>query len=404
MQSKTRRRSRYWQARPAPLAAATEVLEPRTLLTAASIYSFDFGQGFNANAIALNQGAAYAGNSLALTDGGASETRSAFYDSTVPITAFQTDFTIRSSAATGEGLTFVIQGVGPTQVGTGAGGLGYQGIPSSAAIKFDLLNEEGEDANSTGLYTNGVRPTATGSIDLTPTGINLRSGDDLDVDITNTGTTLTVKEADAAASNYATQTYNNLNLVSLVGSSFGYVGFSASTGATTAVLQIARWTYTDNTGMTSAGLNLSGTSIWTDAAKDGRWDIGNSSFDANGYPTTDGYFYPPGLPAGTYAMQWNGKATPQVAYGAGATITNNVFNPLTNLSTATMTLTQSLGMFSNWELHFVNTYRTSTSAINTGITNMQIMKPDPVNGGDYGFNTLFIPGAITLAEKFKSIR
>ena len=65
------------------------------------------------------------------------------------------------------------------------------------------------------------------------------------------------------------------------------------------------------------------------------------------YPTTDGYFYPPSMKAGTYAMQWSGKANIGVT-GTGVTITNDVYNSTTNISTATMTLSQNQTMFTNF--------------------------------------------------------
>ena len=64
-------------------------------------------------------------------------------------------------------------------------------IGKSLAIKFDLFNNSGEGANSTGLYTNGAAPTNSGSINLTPSGINLHNGDLMKVTLAYDGTTLT---------------------------------------------------------------------------------------------------------------------------------------------------------------------------------------------------------------------
>ncbi len=82
----------------------------------------------------------------------------------------------RRGAQTADGFTFCIQGDDPTALGQGAGGLGYQGIPNSVAVKFDLWDNKGEGANSTGLFRNGEEPSNPGAIDLTPSGIDLHSG------------------------------------------------------------------------------------------------------------------------------------------------------------------------------------------------------------------------------------
>ena len=49
-------------------------------------------------------------------------------------------------------------------MGDPAGGLGYQDIPNSVAVKFDLWSNDGEGPNSTGLFLNGDKPTNPGAI------------------------------------------------------------------------------------------------------------------------------------------------------------------------------------------------------------------------------------------------
>src|SRR5262249_21919934 len=120
---------------------------------------------------------------LQLTNGGQNQAGSAFYNTPVSISAFTTDFTFQLSNAGADGITFTIQGNGPTALGPSGGGLGYGpdspggtgGIPNSVALKFDTYSNQGEGPNSTGLYLNGASPT-TPAIDLTPSGINLHSG------------------------------------------------------------------------------------------------------------------------------------------------------------------------------------------------------------------------------------
>ena len=79
-------------------------------------------------------------------------------------------------------MTFTIQNVGPSALGSDGGGLGFATIPNSVAIKFDIYNNAGEGPDSTGLYFNGAMPTVP-AINLTGSGIDLHSGDYMNVSI-----------------------------------------------------------------------------------------------------------------------------------------------------------------------------------------------------------------------------
>ncbi len=107
-----------------------------------------------------------------------SEARSAFFTTPVNIQSFTNNFSFQRTSATGDGFTFVIQGdSSPTWIGTTGGGLGYgagvpggiAGIPLSAAVKFDIYDNNGEGSDSTGLYINGASPTIP-AIDMTSSG------------------------------------------------------------------------------------------------------------------------------------------------------------------------------------------------------------------------------------------
>src|SRR5262249_47836095 len=80
----------------------------------------------------------------------------------VGIRGFTTQFHVRLHEGTqpnpADGLTFIIQTNNPAALGGGGGALGYQGIGNSVAIKFDVFNNEGETANSTGLFFGGGFP------------------------------------------------------------------------------------------------------------------------------------------------------------------------------------------------------------------------------------------------------
>jgi hypothetical protein len=83
-----------------------------------------------------NQGPTSVANRLRLTDGGLDQTRSAFYFMPLDVRVFSTTFRLVISPAdkNAEGMTFCIQGLGPTAVGKGASGLGCEGLDRSVAI------------------------------------------------------------------------------------------------------------------------------------------------------------------------------------------------------------------------------------------------------------------------------
>ncbi len=173
----------------------------------------NFGSGFTAGAMTLNGSALLNGTRLRLTDGGGNEAASAWYNSPVNIQQFTTNFSFQlasGSNPTADGFTFAIQGNNTAALGPPGGSLGYgngQGgalSQNSVAIKFDLYDNGGEGVNSTGLYTNGAAPTMP-SINLTGSGIDLHSGDVMNVQISYDGTNLTITITDPTAN--ATFTY-----------------------------------------------------------------------------------------------------------------------------------------------------------------------------------------------------
>ena len=73
------------------------------------------------------------GDIMRLTDGGASEARSAFFKTPVNVQSFVNDFSFVLTNANADGFTFTIQGTAPTALGAGGGDLGY-GTNSSGSI------------------------------------------------------------------------------------------------------------------------------------------------------------------------------------------------------------------------------------------------------------------------------
>ena len=209
------------------------------------VNTIDFSQGFT-NAQTWGQmqfnGSTDLDNSrLQLTNNRSYEAASAFYSTPVPISAFTTDFTFQLSNPVADGITFTIQGVGPTALGGNNKNLGYGGIKNSVAIKFDINNNTHEGNDSTGMYLNGATPTVP-AIHLDSTGINLQSGHQMNVQMTYDGQNLNMTITDAVTLASWSHSWP-INIPAQIGASTGYVGFTASTGGAVANQEIISWTY-----------------------------------------------------------------------------------------------------------------------------------------------------------------
>ena len=200
--------------------------------------------------ITLNGSAQIYGSRVRLTQNTAFQAGSVFFSTPVPITAFHTTFQFQIYHPDADGLTFTVQGVGPTALGGPGGGLGYGPDPGdgsgakiehSACVKFDLYSNKGEGVNSTGLFTNGMSPTLP-AYDLT--GLDLHSGHIFTVTLAYSGTTLTETLSDNDTHATFTKSYA-VNLSALVGSNLGYVGFTGGTGGLTSFMDVVTWVYND---------------------------------------------------------------------------------------------------------------------------------------------------------------
>jgi hypothetical protein len=204
----------------------------------------DYSQGFTPIGLVLNRGAVVIDKALRLTDAGANEARSAFYQTEIDVRSFTTRFRFKISPGnTADGFTFCIHGGEPTAVGAPAGGLGYQGVPNSVAVKFDLFSDEGEGLNSTGVYLNGDKPTNAGAIDLTPSGIDLHSGRTYDatIDYKDKKLTLTIVDVQDMAKRFS-HTFD-VDVPAAVQSPNALVGFTGGTGGASAVQDVLTWTW-----------------------------------------------------------------------------------------------------------------------------------------------------------------
>jgi hypothetical protein len=183
-----------------------------------------------------------------LTDGGLSEggsiwTKTSGTAGRVPITFFDTTFTLRQIPITGaaDGLTFAIQNStnGVNALGGLGGGLGYTGITPSVAVYFDLYNG-GNHNPRTGLLLNGSG--TPGDARSLAGIINLGSGHRIRVHLTYDGGTLSEVVTDTTTGAAFSTTYT-VNIPMVVGGNgLAYVGFTAATGGETAFHDIVDWT------------------------------------------------------------------------------------------------------------------------------------------------------------------
>ena len=239
----------------------------------------DHSAGFTgATDMQLNNGATITpGGLLQLTDGHNSEGRGAFSTSAQLIQKFDTTFDFGFGTTTppnGDGFAFVIQdgildGWGPNALG---GALGYQGIPNSVVVKFELFDGAAGTPtnNQTGVFDGntaavdprqGVDPTTPAMID-TPidlktdakgnlTGIDFHANptDTYEVHLVYDGTTLTETVTDKTSGKSTSQAYT-VDIPTTIGSDCALVGFTAGTQGANAEQDILSWKFTGATGST----------------------------------------------------------------------------------------------------------------------------------------------------------
>ncbi len=132
--------------------------------------------------------------------------------------------------------------------------MGYYGLPAPygygpfnnlMCVKFDTYTPVGAGTSSTGLYVGNTIPAvAAGSIDTTPSGVNLLSGDIMSATLTYDGTTLTLTLTDTVTKKQFTTSWA-VNIPANVNGNTAYVGFTAATGAATSVQNILTWNYSN---------------------------------------------------------------------------------------------------------------------------------------------------------------
>ena len=206
------------------------------------------GFGNSGAGFTLNSGTTINSGTATLTNGGANEASSVFYNTPQSIAgSFTATFTYQESAsliATGGGVAFVIQddargtvAVGQSGTMLGYGGSGTAAIKPSAAVEFNLLNVAGVAETSTNYATNGA---LTGTSYTPPLSLK----DAISVLLQYNGNTLTETLTDNTTHvSSPTYSYTAGSLSSQLGSNTAYIGFTGSTGASGASQSISDFSY-----------------------------------------------------------------------------------------------------------------------------------------------------------------
>jgi Bacterial lectin/Legume lectin domain len=222
----------------------------------------------------------------------------------VDLRAFQTSFVFHldgEPGRLGDGFTFAVAGATPPVPGTAGGGLGYQGITDSVAIKFDLVENAGEGTESVGVFTGGAEPTTPADRPPDRLSLHLNSGRVFEVEMRYSGGTLFVDLADAGGGVHFTRTYA-VDIPAALGGPTALVGFTAGTGELFAPIDVLSWTYTPTT---DAAGNAAPAIV--DRPRADTWYVAGTSTQLRVEAFDDG-------PAGDLRYTWEVLSVPQ---GAG---------------------------------------------------------------------------------------
>jgi hypothetical protein len=244
----------------------------------------------NTTDLTSNGSAAVTTNLVRLTDGGTGQpgdppqAGSIFSNTRIGVAGFTTSFSVRLHEGTqfnyADGFTFVLQANSPTALGQPGGGIGYQGIGNSVAIKFDTYDNEGEQnpdetmtGGSTGLFYGGDRPTVPHAafpgevnIELDRTQVNLLSQSTKVITLTYTYNASnpaasvlheTILDPDHGTTPEFTHDYT-VNIPALLGSDTAYVGFTGGSGSGGffELEDIQTWQFTSQATLPGAPTNL----------------------------------------------------------------------------------------------------------------------------------------------------
>jgi hypothetical protein len=213
---------------------------------------------------------------LTLTDGGGSETRSAFFGTQQYIGAFEASFMYQAGGSlAADGVAFVLQNDprGATALGGGGGSLGVSGsggasispaIMPSAELELNLYNGSTQ-IRGYSFKTNGLTGASGANGNYTPLGtnmpvgvVNLNAGNPVNFNLYYSQGVLSMMATDTVAGTSFSTNLNVGDLTAIAGGSFAYVGFTGASGGSTAVQTITDFTFLSlmDLAAQSSGTNL----------------------------------------------------------------------------------------------------------------------------------------------------
>ncbi|CAG0940033.1 hypothetical protein GALLN_00819 [Gallionellaceae bacterium] len=141
-----------------------------------------------------------------------------------------------------DGIVFTVQTVANT-AGGGGGGIGYQGLSPSVGIEFDNWNNGGGDGNNgnhAGININGNMNSVVRN-DTLPAQLDSGSIFHAWVDYDGVADNLEVRLGLNNTRPLAALMSYNIDLVTLLGTTDAFIGFTSGTGAAGADHDIRRW-------------------------------------------------------------------------------------------------------------------------------------------------------------------
>ena len=184
------------------------------------------------------------------TDGNGGESVAAWYNQPVSIDGFTATFTYQdvggSPGNNADGFTFDLQVNGPNFLGGTGGSLGVNGLTPSANWEFNLYLPNGIGAI---FHSNGDAYGYLGT-----GAVNISSGHPIQMTIAYTpGGAVQETLVDTVTSATFVTNYDIGDLVSRLGTSLAYVGFTATDGGVSAVQTVSNFNFTSATNRLNQG-------------------------------------------------------------------------------------------------------------------------------------------------------
>lgn len=282
----------------AALIAATSTI---TAATQAGI-AIEFDDFSDTSGLVINSAAEAVttddGVVLRLTPALGNRAGSIFSDTLIEASQFSTRFSFRMSDRGGatfdgnpdsgaDGIVFVIQPI-DSSLGSLGSGIGYQGIGNSLGVEFDNWNNSANNdpgQSHVGIDINGSVNHNSGLPTANIVDPQLDEGDLWHAWIEYDGTTLEVRLSLEDSRPEEPLITTDIDLISILGQTTAYIGFTSATGAAWANHDIVDWAYG---GLCAGDLNDDGAVDLTDLNIIlGLFGTNDITGDANGDGLTD---------------------------------------------------------------------------------------------------------------------